>query len=386
MKEKKPRVIVSTVGTSLLTNQIDRSREAEKTWYGLLRESANLRDRDIQNKTVKQIIHDLSQRATKKLQTKDTKAIRRLSAELNGIYGIYQNNIAEGKQDTHILIATDTEQGKVTAEVVKNYLQHNGIASVSIYTPTGLSTATTTAFTEGIDELITWFKQTLDGYRQQQSRVYFNLVGGFKSLQGYLNTIGMFYADEIIYIFEGIGSELITIPRLPIEIDKEALKNCVETLALLDAGAALDKNEVENIPEALVAEVDGKYTISTWGNLIWEECKDELLSGKLLSFDRLYYKESFKSDYQKIATVQEKVKLQETLAKVAWLLKESNGNTQSLTETGLKYSPYGGVSKIDHFRVDLSQRVSCQKDRGKLILRYYGTHERVQGAELPNKK
>ena len=379
------RVIVSTVGTSLLTNQIDRNRETEKTWYSLLRESANLRDSEIKDEKVRQIIRDLRQRASQKLQTVEVQTVRRLSAELNGICGIYHDNLTQGKQDTHILVATDTEQGKVTAEVVQNYLVDQGITNVSVYIPTGLSTANTTVFTEGIDELITWFKQTLSGHRQQKSRIYFNLVGGFKSLQGYLNTIGMFYADEIVYIFEGAGSELITIPRLPIKVDTDALRNYVKALAMLDVGAALSKAEVKGIPEAMLAEVDGMYTISTWGNLIWEECKEEFLSGDLPDFSCFDYQASFKRDYQNISQAKEKIKLQETLAKVAWLLKASNGSTQSLTETGLKYSPYKGVSGIDHFRVDGELRVSCQKADGRLILRYYGTHDRVQGAELQKK-
>ena len=156
-------------------------------------------------------------------------------------------------------------------------------------------------------------------------------------------------------------------------------------MALLDAGAALTPQEVAGIPEALVAEIDGKFTFSTWGNLIWSECRDEFLSEDLLPFDRLCYNPTFQDDYQKITTPREKVKLQETLAKVSTILKESNGNIQGLTQTGLKYSPYEGVSNIDHFRVDLSMRISCQKDKGNLILRYYGTHDRVQGVELPNK-
>ena len=36
------RVVISTIGTSLLTNQIKRSEESEKDWYSQLRDSANL--------------------------------------------------------------------------------------------------------------------------------------------------------------------------------------------------------------------------------------------------------------------------------------------------------------------------------------------------------
>ena len=379
------RVIISTVGTSLLTNQIDRNNNQEKDWYGLLRDSANLKGEEIENEQIIGIILTLQERASNKLKNAKNQVIRRLSAELNGIYGIYQDKLGLGKQDIHILIATDTEQGKVTAEIVEAYLQDKGISNTSIYSPQGLSTSSTTAFTTGIDDLIVWFKKNIKSYQEQGYKICFNLVGGFKSLQGYLNIIGMFYADEIIYIFEGIGAELITIPRLPISIDRYALKPHLVNLALLNAGAALSPREVRGIPEALIAEIDNQITLSTWGNLIWEECKDEFLSASLLDFPRLEYRDTFLSDYNQIKVPQERIKLQESLAKVSRILKESNGDTTELTRTGLKYSPYETVPNIDHFRINSSLRVSCQIIEGNLCLRYYGTHDRVQGTELSHK-
>jgi hypothetical protein len=37
------QIVVSTVGTSLLTNQIDRANPDEKSWYAQLRDTANLK-------------------------------------------------------------------------------------------------------------------------------------------------------------------------------------------------------------------------------------------------------------------------------------------------------------------------------------------------------
>ena len=379
------RVVISTVGTSLLTKQI--GGDLEKDWYGLLRDSANLKASEIDNERAIEVILTLQERASSELQTANTQAARRLSAELNGIYGIYNDKLERGKEDIHLLIATDTEQGKVTAEIVKDYLQSNGIANASCKIARGLSTASTTAFTEGIDDLIVWFKQNIKSYQDQGYKICFNLVGGFKSLQGYLNTIGMFYADEIIYIFEGAGAELITIPRLPISVDREALKPHVVKLALLDAGAALSINETKELPESLIANVDGQITFSTWGSLIWSECKDEFLSDSLLKFPRLEYQDTFRSDYDRIKTPAERIKLQEKLAYVSRILKESDGDVRELTNTGLKYSPYKKSKEpnIDHFYISMTQRVSCKATDGKLILRYYGTHDRVQGTELYQK-
>jgi putative CRISPR-associated protein (TIGR02619 family) len=249
------RVIISTIGTSLLTNQINRANPDEKDWYSRLRDTANLNE-DKTPEDVKQIIAILKQRADEQLLGAKISQIRRASAELNGIYGIYQDNLSQGKEDIHFLVATDTAQGKTTAKIVEDFLRKQGLNNTSTFAPSGLSTASTEAFSLGIDALIVWLEDTIPQLKRDQYKIYFNLVGSFKSLQGYLNTIGMFYADEIIYIFEGEKSDLITIPRLPIAVDVSLIKPYACQLALLDADAGLSASETVGIPEAMLAEVD----------------------------------------------------------------------------------------------------------------------------------
>ncbi|MBW4619371.1 MAG: CRISPR-associated protein [Cyanosarcina radialis HA8281-LM2] len=268
------RVIISSIGTSLLTNQINRSNLDEKDWYSHLRDTANL-DREETPGDVKQIIAALKQRADEQLSVAKIPQIRRASAELNGIYGIYRENLTQGREDIHFLIATDTAQGKTTAKIVADFLRKQGLNNTNIYAPSGLSMASTEVFSLGIDALIVWLQDTVPPLKRDGYKIYFNLVGSFKSLQGYLNTIGMFYADEIIYIFEGESAELITIPRLPIRVDLSAIAPYKLQLALLDAGAGLGRDETAGIPEAMLAEVDDKITLSTWGQLIWNQCKDQ---------------------------------------------------------------------------------------------------------------
>ncbi|MGF1979759.1 MAG: CRISPR-associated protein [Nostoc sp. CmiSLP01] len=371
------RVIISTIGTSLLTNQINRANPGEKDWYSRLRDAANL-NAEKTPADVKQIIAVLKQRADEQLSGAKISDIRRASAELNGIYGIYQENLSQGKEDIHFLIATDTAQGTTTAKIVEDFLRKQGLNNTSIYSPSGLSTASTEAFSLGIDALIVWLQDTIPPLKENKYKIYFNLVGSFKSLQGYLNTIGMFYADEIIYIFEGEKSELITIPRLPIAVDISLIKPYKLQLALLDAGAGLSISETQGIPETMLAEVDGQMTLSTWGQLIWNQCKNNLLSEDLLPFPGLEYQDSFKADYNQEREAQPRVKLQETLAKVAYLLEESDGDTSILKKHGgLQYDKYTNMGDVDHFRVTQGVRVSCRSSQGKLILSRYGKEEEV---------
>ncbi|AFZ11530.1 CRISPR-associated protein, APE2256 family [Crinalium epipsammum PCC 9333] len=369
------RVVISTIGTSLLTNQINRN--TENNWYSRLRDTANITFKEIadQHPDVTEIIQVLQTRGKAKIDTDDINLIRSASAELNGIYGLYKGRLETGKEqrDIHWLITTDTYQGITTAQIVKNFLQKRGII-VDIYAPRQLSTASSESFSNGIDDLISWLDNNIYPYKQSHYQICFNLVGSFKSLQGYLNTIGMFYADEIIYIFEGKNSELITIPRLPISIDYTAIAPYKLQLALMDAGAVMNAEIVRGIHESMIYPPGkSELTLSTWGQLVWNQCKKEMLSQELLPFERLQYRPSFVADYKNIRSQDEKVKLQETLAKVSYLLNQSNGDTSVLKKDGgLQYDKYTNKGNIEHFRVTQGLRISCVAISGMLELRRYG--------------
>ncbi len=380
-RQIKPRLVISTVGTSLLTNQIDS--ESEPEWASCLQDTANRTQEEIKSDpNVARIIQDLKQRAKNQLEEANTIEIREASAELNGIYGLYDDQLEKGKLDHHVLITTDTAQGQVTANIVEEFLRNQKL-SVEVYTPEKLSTANNKFFNQGIDNLLDWLDRRVKEDKEKNYEIYFNLVGGFKALQGCMNTMGMFYADKIIYVFEGASSNLITIPRLPITVDYSRLKDHVSILALLDAGAGLSPSQTQNVPEAMVAEIDGKMTLSNWGQLIWNQCKNDFLSQKLQDFPRLYYDQNkFTKEYEKISEDKDKVELQKTLAKVSHLLEESNGDTRALAKP-VSYSPYEGAKdkEVYHFYVGIHWRVSCKASNGKLTLRHYGTHKYVEGKE-----
>jgi len=365
------KLVISTVGTSLLTHQVNRNNPAEKDWEAKLRNTANEKEPPLE---LVEIVDELRRRASKKLADSEVSRRRGFSAELNGLYGLYENQLKHGQQDVHYLIATDTYQCQTTAEIIKDFLHGEGL-SVDKYVPPGLSTATTEDFSGGIDELIAWLEQTVTGYKDKDYEVYFNLVGGFKSLQGYLNTIGMFYADKILYIFEGQNSELITIPRLPITLDYAALQPHQVPLALMATDLGVSIEYGKDVPESLITTVGEEVTLSTWGKLTWNKCKQKFLSDELLPFPKLQIADSFKRDYQGITRPDDKVKLQETLAKVVCLLIKNQGDTRTLKEhKGLQYDNYtqAGSTPIGHFRVTQDLRVSCVAEKGELYLRRYG--------------
>ncbi|MBD2194838.1 MULTISPECIES: putative CRISPR-associated protein [Calothrix] len=376
-----PSLVISTVGTSLLTNEIDE-RKDPKTWILDLNKTANWNQEKIEKSSdyshvFSKIIRPLRSRVENKLNNNNILEIREMSAELNGIYGLYDEQLSKGNQDIHYLIATDTAQGQATAEIVQNFLRAKGI-NINIFTPKGFSTDNNESFNNGIDELLNWIEDTIPGYQDSGYEIYFNLVGGFKAIQGFANTIGMFYADKIIYIFEG-SNEIITIPRLPIKIDTSIIKPI--QFALMAEGAWINISELQGIPETLIFAVDKKAILTSWGRLIWNRSKEYFLSEDLLSFPKIKYETSFEKDYKKITDKKERLKLQETIAKVSYLLVKYNGDMAPLKgDGGVQLETYTNTV-IDHFRVTLSLRVSCKIVGSNLSLRYYGTHAHVERSE-----
>lgn len=375
------RFVLSTIGTSSLTNQISNNDPNE--WRRLLRESANCQTEELDTEAQK-AIDTLAARALEKLSQDDPKLNQRISAELNGIYGIYNGKLPQNSPDQHYLICTDTAQGQKTGELIQDFLRNQGF-NVYIYTPKGFSTKDTAAFTAGVRELIRWLEETVPRQSSSGYHVIFNLVGGFKSLQGYMNTFGAFYADEVIYIFEAETADLITIPRLPIQIDTTAIREHRTEFALMAAGKLYPRRELNNIPETLLESLEAQDDesdtgLSTWGTLIWNRTKSDLLVKALLPFPRLTYAKTFHNDFNREPNLKARLKLQETLAKVAYILEKDDGHTSRLTGGSLNYEKLRGEkgrAGIHTFRITQALRVSCTVTNGGLTLQHYGGHDHV---------
>ncbi len=371
------RFVLSTVGMSPFLNVIG-SDEGE--WRGRLNRLSNAADLS-QDPEAAEKVDELELRAQELLETGDVKKRRRNSAELNGIYGLYDNRLSDGGQDVHFLIATDTALGKRSAGLIERFMQKQGL-NVAVFAPRGLNTASIQGFTGGMKNLLMWCEETIPGFRDAGYEVVFNLTAAFKSLQGYLNIVGMFYADRMVYIFE-TSDRLLSIPQLPIQIDVEGLQRHADKLALLAANAVLPVHELGGVPEALLdADEQGSAMISDWGLLVWNRMKSRILGDRLIQFPYIKYETSFNKDFSN-ASPQERIALQETLATANAFLLEAKGDCAALKRHGsLQYDNYTGKKAvrgrpIGHFRISQGARVSCIAEGGVLKLRHFGAHDYV---------
>ena len=164
------------------------------------------------------IENHLRQRTQDVLRASETD-LAKLSAEMNALLKFYDSNPTP--QDMHILIHTDTWLGRATGNLLRQILEQRGF---SVDTPTiqDLRTQDLDSFQLALSELVKWAAETLPAYQQGHYKIIFNLTGGFKSIQGFMQTLAMLYADETVYIFEG-NKELLRLPRLPVRLDGEQI-------------------------------------------------------------------------------------------------------------------------------------------------------------------
>jgi len=370
------QLVLTTVGISLFLNALN-AEEREEGGIQRLNQQANATELPADLNSFLDVLAD---RAAQTLATAPVPQKRRLSAELNGLYGLYEDQLRTASADVHVLIATDTVLGRRAAQLLESFLCSQDIVNVQVWTPEKLSSADNLHFSHGIKELLRLCEETIPGYRATEHHVVFNLTGAFKSLQSYLNIAGMFYADEIVYIFEG-SSQLLRIPRLPIQVDIDALRTHRVALALMDAGAILSSQEVGALPEGLLdMDERGDATLSEWGRLIWNRARHHLLQEELLNFPNLLYADSFRRDF-KAAAPNERIDLQMTLAKASLLLREG-GVARLKQDGGLQYEEYTNRKTADgrpigHFRLTQGRRVSCTAEGETLRLRHFGNHDQV---------
>jgi len=271
-------IIVTTCGTSTITNGAPEDLKA------ILRRTANSRENELSFDDKAMIDRRLEQKR-KDLSNCPSKELRNFCAELNGLLGIKESAGINNSPGLQFLLHTDTYQGEKTASLLTDWCAENGIPSQAVLVES-LNTKSLSDFHDGISHLIEWCQETLPGFRATGCRIIFNLVGGFKSLQGYMQTLGMLFADESVYVFEG-ERLLLKIPRLPLDLDSSCRSMIQENLLLFRRLSALSshasKMECSHLPETFFFCMDDECILSPWGKILWEKFRETTYRESLLA-------------------------------------------------------------------------------------------------------
>jgi putative CRISPR-associated protein (TIGR02619 family) len=272
-----PQLVVSTCGTSILTNQ------AETTLFRSIVSQSNVTRPSaiIDRETRDKIQAHLAERKAQ-LATASTEEAARLSAEINGIRHLYPQGL--DANDKHFLISTGTWLGSESATIIAQWLERSGSRAQVIPIP-DLRTDDIDAFHVGLSELVKWCGQTLPSYRAEGWRVIFNLTGGFKSVQGFMQTLSHFYADEAVYVFES-GKELLHLPGLPVELKlTDTVRNNLAVFRRLANELPVEMTEVPRALEtfAFRFRLQGapRTMLSAWGELVYRENRERIYKERL---------------------------------------------------------------------------------------------------------
>ncbi len=205
--------------------------------------------------------------------------IRRRSAELNGIIQFYRGNLASAKVDTHILLPSDTYVGTRSCEIVAEYL-HRYMEDVRVLQVKDLQTTDCAAFQLALGDLVTEIIALRQSLLHDQ-KLIFNLTGGFKAILGFLQSLGMFFADETIYVFE-FSDSLLRLPALPVRlVPHDFVVEHLGVIRRLHSGLRVETGKCAGIPESLVLELFDEPTLSAYGRFVWESVHSEIYQKKL---------------------------------------------------------------------------------------------------------
>lgn len=206
-----------------------------------------------------------------------------------------------------------------------------------------LQTNNLAGFQTAMSELVKDCDEILPGYRKSGYHIVFNLTGGFKSVQGFLQTLGMFYADESIYIFES-GKELLRLPRLPVRFDLlDTIQQHLFLFRRLAAGLPVKVTDCVDIPETLIFTDSEDATLSVWGELVWRQMYRKLYDAQLLSppSSRICFSNGFEESVNKLP-LERKIMINERIDQLARYLELGHKNNLN----SLQYQPIRNKEKL----------------------------------------
>lgn len=360
-----PRLIVSTVGTSLLTNR------AEPAQLPLLRRTANARERDLTASDRGPLESILAERR-RRLERADPVEARKLSAELNGLLAVPEVLARDGlaAEDQHLLIATDTAQGFAAAAMVRDWIAAHG-GNVEILRVADLRTDELASFAAALSDLAL---QLLDWSRGQ--RVVLNLTGGFKSVNAFLQALAMLQGWESVFLFEN-ARELLRIPRLPVSWNAvAAVAPHLTALRRLKAAGSLPVAELAGLPESLVFADGGEGCLSAWGTALLEQASETLYRERLQppAVPELVFADAFRREAERL-TPDELAKLNRQLDALArWVASDGRENPASLDVKKLAGSPVPPSTHEADAWTGTDKRLFGHFEDGRFVVDRLGGH------------
>ena len=359
-------LIVSSCGTSLLTH--GRPPETD-----LLKKTANSREQEMSPEEFS-ILKGRLETQRQALLTGDLARAKSLSAELNGLISYYGGDLRLGTGNVHIFVHSDTWQGRVVAETLCEWTRQKGL-DAQAQEIQDLNTRNIDEFRQGMANLAEWADTTVSGYRRNRWKVVFNLVGGFKSMFGFMQVLGMFHADEMFYIFEA-EDQVLKLPRIPIDIEEAAARAIEQNLSLLRrlSWKSLPAVECGAIPETMLSAVENLCSLSAWGLILLNRFREKNYGLKLWESpsEKLGFAPGFAASLkglepEKLFLVNQRI---DDLARFT----ETGANVSRLDLKDLKIPSGVSTHEADAWAPGGARRLFLHREKGTWVLDRLGDH------------
>ncbi len=268
--------IITTVGTSLLSNAIENNRDIKQPFKKLQGKFNADKDKEENQEQLKKL--------TKYTETLKTLDDDMLSAEITSLMQIQK----EINDDLDVyLIATDTILSPFCAEIIKSNLENRNI-SVHFNSAQDIIKDLQIKDKENFEkEGIPNLLERLNSIAQNGiywDDIILNITGGYKGIIPFMTIIGQVNKLPIYYIFEESDNEkyqLIKIPDVPISYDTRVFDTHWQTFENVKKEGLKLKSDIENFFDfsteagALIYSDNDSLWLTPIGNILWDKYKKQ---------------------------------------------------------------------------------------------------------------
>ncbi len=272
-----PRLMITSVGTSLLTNLFPKER-------GMIFKAANWTEDEGDAETVERLTELIGELSLEDW-SKSVEQARKSSAEVNGLSTWSEATSTPLSELHHLLVVTDTWLGEIAAAQLESWLRAEGAEVIIPVRVKSLRASTPEVFRRGLSELFRCWTLNIDPYIKSRSPITINATGGFKPVQSALQSLAALDGVELFYIFQ-TSSELITIPALPVTFDARGLwSRCGDELrrASLDLLRVDERARVPLEWLCPISDDDEVTLLNEWGELMWSRLKSVLYPSEIIT-------------------------------------------------------------------------------------------------------
>ena len=277
-----PRLVISTVGISLITAKL-----LDPAVRALVNQHTNIVRSQPLPVDVRDALADGKMLTHRNLQKHDYG----VTAELSSLAAIFDWHIGHPPQiepaDQLYLITTDTHVGHACIDALEEYFNTHGIAVQRIACP-GLQTADPSELQVALADLTKQLSDIVEMYRDSHE-VICNVTAGFKAISGYIQQTATLLRVTTCYLFEQSKS-LIYIPKIPITLDIQLFVENPRFFAVMrQIWLNIEVTDTQSADELLglagILFLDkaivGGYAFSAWGVVVWQEVRQRLYGERL---------------------------------------------------------------------------------------------------------